>query len=134
VSALVHEHSERWRPSFAAAGRDMAVEAREQPAVIDPSAVGHILDVLLENALVHGRGPVAVTVRRNGGEIEIEVADDGPSTASADPFSDGRADTSHGIGLRLARTLAESEGGELRLLDVAPTVFRLSLPAPVETA
>jgi signal transduction histidine kinase len=130
VGPLVLEHADRWRPSYAAAGRDITVRATTQPGEVDAAAVGHILDVLLENALVHGRGPVAVTVRRNGTAIEIDVGDDGPSDPEADPFSEIRVDTGHGIGLRLARTLAESEGGQLRLLEVAPTTFRLSLPVP----
>jgi signal transduction histidine kinase len=130
VGALVREHAERWRPSYAAAGRDISVRAATQPGEVDAPAVGHILDVLLENALVHGRGPVVVNVRRTGPSIEVDVGDDGPSDPRADPFSEDRADTGHGIGLRLARTLAESEGGQLRLLEVAPTTFRLSLPVP----
>ncbi len=130
VGALVREHAERWRPSYAAAGRDISVRAATQPGEVDAAAVGHILDVLLENALVHGCGPVVVNVRRTGPAIEIDVGDDGPSDPRADPFSEDRADTGHGIGLRLARTLAESEGGQLRLLEVAPTTFRLSLPVP----
>jgi signal transduction histidine kinase len=130
VGALVLEHAERWRPSYAAAGRDIGVHAATQPGEVDAAAIGHILDVLLENALVHGRGPVAVNVRRNGTVIEIDVGDDGPSDPIADPFSEVRVDTGHGIGLRLARTLAESEGGHLRLLEAAPTTFRLSLPVP----
>jgi signal transduction histidine kinase len=130
VGALVSESADRWRPSYAAAGRDVTVRAATQPGEVDAVAVGHILDVLLENALVHGRGPVVVNVRRNGASIEVDVGDDGPSDPGADPFSEVRVDTSHGIGLRLARTLAESEGGQLRLLEVAPTTFRLSLPVP----
>ena len=59
------------------AGRDMTRRAAEQPAEIDAAAVGHILDVLFENALVHGRGPVAVTSRRTGRPIEIDVGDEG---------------------------------------------------------
>jgi signal transduction histidine kinase len=130
VGALVQDHADRWRPSYAAAGRDITVRAATQPGEVDASAVGHILDVLLENALVHGRGPVLVNVGRSGESIEIDVGDDGPSDPGADPFSEVRIDASHGIGLRLARTLAESEGGQLRLLEVAPTTFRLSLPVP----
>jgi signal transduction histidine kinase len=130
VGALVSEHAERWRPTYAAAGRDVTVRAVTQPGEVDVAAVGHILDVLLENALVHGRGPVVVNVGRRGGSIEIDVGDDGPSDLGSDPFSEVRIDTGHGIGLRLARTLAESEGGHLRLLEVEPTTFRLSLPVP----
>jgi signal transduction histidine kinase len=131
VGALVSEHAERWRPTYAAAGRDVTVRAATQPGEVDVAAVGHILDVLLENALVHGRGPVVVNVRRSGGSIEIDVGDEGPSDLGSDPFSEVRVDTGHGVGLRLARTLAESEGGQLRLLEVEPTTFRLSLPVPV---
>jgi signal transduction histidine kinase len=130
VSALVHDHADRWRPSFAAAGRDITVRALTQPGEIDATAVGHILDVLLENALVHGRGSVVVAVGRRGSSIEIDVGDAGPAGPGTDPFSEVRVDTGHGIGLRLARTLAESEGGQLRLVDGAPTTFRLSLPVP----
>ncbi len=130
VGALVRDHADRWRPSYAAGGRDITVRAAIQPGEVDAAAVGHILDVLLENALVHGRGPVVVSVRRSGSSIEVDVGDEGPSDPRADPFSEVRVDTSHGIGLRLARTLAESEGGQLRLLEVAPTTFRLSLPVP----
>jgi signal transduction histidine kinase len=130
VGALVSEHADRWRPTYAAAGRDITVRAATQPGEVDVAAVGHILDVLLENALVHGRGPVVVNVRRSGGSIEVDVGDEGPSDLGSDPFSEVRIDTGHGIGLRLARTLAESEGGQLRLLEVEPTTFRLSLPVP----
>ncbi|MET0324994.1 MAG: HAMP domain-containing sensor histidine kinase [Ilumatobacteraceae bacterium] len=130
VAALVREHIERWRPSYAVAGRDIVVDAGTHLGLVDAVAVSHILDVLLDNALVHGRGPVTVEVRRVGGQLEVDVRDGGSSRPEADPFSEHRADASHGIGLRLARTLAESEGGHLALLDAGPTVFRLTLPVP----
>ena len=131
VASLVRELTERWRPSYAAAGRDIVVDARLHLGLVDAIAVSHILDVLLENALVHGRGPVVVTVQRDGSSLNIDVRDDGPARPDADPFSERRADSNHGIGLRLARTLAESEGGHLSLVDGSPTVFRLTLPTPV---
>jgi signal transduction histidine kinase len=130
VAALVREHIERWRPSYAVVGRDIVVQAGTHLGLVDAVAVSHILDVLLDNALVHGRGPVAVDVRRVGGQLEVDVRDDGSSRPDADPFSEHRSDASHGIGLRLARTLAESEGGHLALLDAGPTVYRLTLPVP----
>jgi signal transduction histidine kinase len=97
---------------------------------VDPSSLIHIIDVLLDNALAHGRGGVVISLRDRGDRVEVDVADDGSIPANADPFSEQRIDTSHGIGLRLARTLAESAGGELSVVPGPRTVFRLSAPAP----
>ncbi len=47
-----------------------------------------------------------------------------------DPFSSRRAaDSGHGIGLRLARTLLEAEGGTLRVASPGPTTFEITLAA-----
>ena len=46
-----------------------------------------------------------------------------------DPFAETGSDSSHGIGLRLARTLAESSHGRLDLMPDESTTFRLELPA-----
>jgi len=53
---------------------------------------------------------------------------------ATDVFADTDSDSSHGIGLRLARTLAESAGGRLDLLDTPTTTFRHTLPAALDTA
>ena len=48
--------------------------------------------------------------------------------AGWDPFADTGSDSAHGIGLRLARTLAESSQGRLELVDTEHTTFRLTVP------
>jgi signal transduction histidine kinase len=95
------------------------------------AAVRQVLTVLLDNAVVHGAGPVTVTVRDVGGAVAVEVGDEGPGMPEdgGDLFSRRPRADGHGIGLALARRLAEAEGGHLRLARPAPPVFALLLPA-----
>lgn len=99
-------------------------------AAASPAAVRQILAVLLENAARHGSGAVTVTVRPAGTAVAIDVADEGqitiPETAL---FARTEPTNGHGIGLALARRLAEAEGGRLRLRSPHPTTFTLLLPA-----
>jgi signal transduction histidine kinase len=84
--------------------------------------------VLLDNALRHGKGEIQVAVSGVDGGVAIDVADEGASPTDRDPFADSGTDSSHGIGLRLARTLAESWRGRLELLPTEHTTFRITVP------
>ena len=128
LSMLVGERVEQWRPIAESAHRTLGFESRPIRAVVDTDAVGHILDVVLDNAIRHGRGSIMVTVTARASVALIDVSDSGSSARERDLFAVVRNDSSHGIGLRLARSLAESAGGELMLLDSPTTVFRLVLP------
>ena len=88
-------------------------------------------DTFDSRAVVHGAGPVTVTVRDAGGAVAVEVGDEGPGTPEdgGDLFSRRPRADGHGIGLALARRLAEAEGGHLRLARPTPPVFALLLPA-----
>jgi signal transduction histidine kinase len=92
------------------------------------AAVRQIVHVLLDNAATHGRPPVTVSATDLGNGIAIDVADAGPGLPEdVDVFRapvDG-----HGIGLALARSLAEAEGGRLIIRRSAPPTFSLLLPA-----
>jgi signal transduction histidine kinase len=138
VPALLAGLRERWHATFAAKGRRLALVAGpDLPAVTaHPAAVRQILDVLLGNALVHGSGTVSVACADVGTGLSIEVSDEGSGLA-ADPEEaftrrpDGG--DGHGIGLALARGLAEGEGGRLVVRRAAPPVFSLLLPLPPRT-
>ncbi|WP_328644280.1 HAMP domain-containing histidine kinase [Amycolatopsis sp. NBC_00348] len=97
------------------------------PARAAAAAVRQVLGVLLDNAVTHGRGTVTVLARDAGDALAIDVADEGPDLGETDPFAS--APSGHGIGLRLARSLAEAEGGRLRLSLPSPPTFTLLLPA-----
>lgn len=92
------------------------------------AAVRQIIHVLLDNAFEHGRPPVTVSATDLGTGLAIDVTDTGPGIPEdADVFrapADG-----HGIGLALARSLAEAEGGRLIIRRSAPPTFSLLLPA-----
>jgi signal transduction histidine kinase len=132
---ITTEVEARWRAPLADAARPLRIRIESPP----PAAAGsrevvlEILAVLMENALVHGAGVVSVTVRRTSpGWAAIEVADEGIGIpAAAGDLFVRRDGGGHGIGLALARSLAEAEGARLDLAQRGPTpVFVLYLPEP----
>jgi signal transduction histidine kinase len=141
LDALLGELSPEWGARLALHGREL--EVRVDPGAPDArastAAVRQVLGVLVDNACTHGRGTVTVTVREATGAVAVDVADEGEGPgvqgetgAVFTPRAEGR--DGHGIGLPLARRLAEAEHGRLQLTRVAPPVFTLLLPAvPVET-
>ncbi|GAA4579798.1 HAMP domain-containing sensor histidine kinase [Planotetraspora phitsanulokensis] len=131
VRALVKEISADRRAALAEIGRGLTVAVPDElPGVAaSPAAVRQILHVLLDNAAIHGKGQIAVEVSDLGDGVAVEVSDQGPGIPEgADVFA-RRAGDGHGIGLALARSLAEAEGGRLILRRAASPVFSLLLPA-----
>ena len=75
----------------------------------------------------------ALASRVIAGGVAIDVSDDGTCrTDSSRASFRRRAGTDHGIGLALARSLAEAEGGRLLLARRQPTTFSLILLAADE--
>lgn len=124
---------QRWREPFAANGRSLRVHADpELPdrVAISAAAAGQILDVLLDNAIVHGRGTVTVSARSTFDAVAIEVSDGGPElTLEAHELFGKRNSPHRGIGLPFARKLADAEGARLVLASARPATFRLAVPA-----
>lgn len=91
--------------------------------------------MLLDNARRHGAGPVLVTVRNAIDTMAIDVTNHGPVIAGGGQDLFRRRSTGsagHGIGLALARALANAEGGRLTLSAHTPT-FTLLLPVSTGT-
>lgn len=134
LDKLFEEVRQTWHGLLAERGRALRISGREAlPARAAAAAVRQVLAVLLDNAATHGRGTVSVLARDAGDALAIDVSDEGGVPDGSDPFSkthdESAAPEGHGIGLRLARSLAEAEGGRLRLSSPSPTTFTLLLPA-----
>lgn len=96
-------------------------------ALIDGEACMHALLNLAENAIRYGGRTVRLSCFAEAESVIVLVDDDGPG------FSEGIV-RGHGLGLTIARTIAEHAGGEM-CLDRSPlggTRARLRLPAASE--
>jgi signal transduction histidine kinase len=124
VPELLDDVRNRWHGLFAARGRRLTLTAEPDlpPAAANGAAVRQILDVLLDNALTHGAGRTRVDTVDSGEGIAIHVSDEGPGI-TGDPetvFQRGTDPGGHGIGLALARSLAQTDGARLILSRAAP--------------
>jgi signal transduction histidine kinase len=128
LHTLAGEHVEDWQDRFSNAGRRIELAGdREVVALVSPGGMGQVLDVLLDNAHTHGAGTVLVHVARDGEHAEIVVRDEGRGIDRDTEVFARRVD-GHGLGLALARTLAEADGGVLELVSRDPTEFRVRVP------
>ncbi|MGW1807697.1 ATP-binding protein [Streptomyces sp. NPDC002078] len=132
LDEVIQQQLAEWRPAYRSAGRAIVSSGkRHLQAVGTPGAVAQVLAALIENSLMHGGGTVALRTRVTGNQAVVEVTDEGPGVPAdlgARIFErtiSGRNST--GIGLAVARDLAEADGGRLELLQAQPPVFGLFL-------
>ncbi|SDL19276.1 ATP-binding protein [Streptomyces indicus] len=139
LDEVVKQQLEEWRPAYRSAGRAIVHSGKQNlQAVGTPGAVAQVLAALIENSLMHGGGTVALRTRVAGNQVVIEVTDEGPGVPSDlgprifERAISGRNST--GIGLAVARDLAEADGGRLELLQAQPPVFGLFLSSSPRAA
>lgn len=131
LTTLIDELHADHHKALAVAGRRLAVVATHDlpPAAASAPAMRQVIGVLLDNALRHGRGTVTVTARETTQALAVDVADEGRLVGSPQLFvRRSPTATGHGIGLALARSLTEAEGGRLLLSGEHPTTFTVLLP------
>ncbi len=127
---------EEWEKQYQLAGRNLVfIDEAEQLVLAKEGNLTQILATLLENSLRYGEGDTVVRSRRSGSSraILIDVSDQGQGVDAdivEDIFDMGfSGHGSSGIGLALAKDLAESMGARLSLSSLAPPTFTLSLSA-----
>ncbi len=108
----------------------------------DPKRVGQIIRNLLANARNHGGQSIAVEGTYIGTHYQLTVSDNGPGvpadrrTAIFEPFEQGstgdsRQHSGMGLGLPIARRLAQHMGGELWYESRFPTGSRFCVSFPL---
>ena len=110
-------------------------------ASCDRERVAQIVRILLDNALRHTPEGTDVTVsaHRYNGAAELTVADSGPGLPAGarskvfERFYTGDAARGAGLGLAIARELAERMDGRLLLRTEGGTSFTLELPSDGST-
>ena len=139
LASLAASVAERHGGAAAERGAGVVLSIRGGRPTVTATAddLRRALDNLVQNALRHCASRVRITVGVRGGWAHVRVADDGPGIAPADrerifrPGDRGSAPRGpgRGLGLAIARELAESHGGRLTLDAVGHgATFRLSLP------
>lgn len=142
LDAIASEAHDALAPAFEMRGLALELDASPTPARGERDAVLQIVMNLLSNALKYGpeRGLVRLTTALEGDTAILRVRDDGDGMAGLDRkrvferFFRGREAKERsggaGIGLTIARQLAEDLGGSLKLEDDREgTSFLLRLAA-----
>ena len=141
VGELAREIAGEFTPALNAHYAELQVVAAPEPIEVDcdPERVAQVMRILLDNALVHTPAgtTIVVSAARADGHVTLEVADSGLGIRHQtmphifEPFftsADGARGA--GLGLTIARELAERMNGELTVRSVpGSTAFKLTLPA-----
>jgi signal transduction histidine kinase len=109
----------------------------------DAVALRRCIGNLVDNAVRYG-GSARMAMAVTGGRVAVHITDDGPGVPDAildrlcEPFYRGEASRNRetggvGLGLAIARTIADSHGGRLAFANRAEGGLRATLTLPLET-
>lgn len=146
LDAVVAAAVEQVAPLVAERGHRLAVHDRAPglSLVLDPTRITQVLANLLHNAAKYtpDGGDIDIRVEQDGDQAVVRVRDSGQGMDAAmlasvfDLFSQGQSNTARregglGVGLSLARSLAQQHGGRLLAHSDGPglgATFELRLP------
>lgn len=142
IIAWIQETYERFHDTAEQASLQMVIEKNAQSfyAFIDKEACTKILSNLLSNAIKYAKSQIIIRFKEDGGDrFTIDIMNDGRPIAEEikekifEPFFRDESSihkSGTGLGLPLARSLAEMHEGSLHLAESSSDliVFRLCLP------
>ncbi|MGE5271477.1 MAG: sensor histidine kinase [Thiohalocapsa sp.] len=134
---------EEIEPALRRGGERVAVAM--PPALLvraDRDQLYRVLLNLAQNAVEAGATELRFSAAVADGSVTVDVADNGPGLPPRAlenlfrPFFGSARPGGNGLGLAIGRELMRAQGGDLVLGETtgSGTVFRLTLPAPAETA
>jgi two-component system, OmpR family, sensor kinase len=140
LSEVVREVAGEFTPTVGLHNTELELQLPEHEleAVCDRERVAQIVRILLDNALRHTPDGtrVAVMAERENGTAQLTVTDSGPGVSSVvsdrvfERFFTGDAARGSGLGLSIARELADRMSGKIELTSrPGETIFTLALPA-----
>ncbi len=145
IDGAVDEAVGRWTDTARMRGTSLGIGRRDAATVLaDPADVAHVLDNLIENAILYAPagGHITVEALAGGTASSLVVTDDGPGIPVEERErvferffrgSVGRASSpGTGLGLAIVGELVHRWGGEVRIADGpgGGARFEVRLPAP----
>lgn len=141
LAALIRDAANDWLPQALRKGIDLGFDLAPARVCGSAHAWREMAANLVDNAIRYGRpqGNVMVRCRTEGGEVVVQVDDDGPGIAPAEREkvferfyrSANAAADGCGLGLAIVRALAVQQGAKVSLGDTpAGTGLRAELRAP----
>jgi len=121
ATMVVAERAAFWRPLAEDTERRMTVHVPggQLPVRLSREDLATCADILLENVFAHTPDGAGCAIRlsyRAPGGAWLVVADEGPGFPQTDPTERGQSSAgSTGLGLNIARRIAESSGGTLMI-------------------
>ena len=125
---LLGSIGERYRGRAAVAGRQLTVEVDDELRFsADRLRLEQALGNLVENALRHGRGAIAVAIEQRNEHVELHVRDEGPGfdpeflPQAFEPFSradPARSSQGTGLGLAIVDVIVRAHGGSAHVANV----------------
>jgi signal transduction histidine kinase len=136
IDDIVAQQVAEWEPAFRRADRKLEViGTKGLQALATSGSLAQVIATLVDNALVHGAGTVAIRTWQTPKSVVVEIRDEGngvPAELVPRIFERNVSGSpgGTGLGLALARDVAAADGGHVILVRPRPAAFAIFLRRP----